>query len=363
MKVSLTFKELANYRNSDGAIELDHFISKLPTEREVRGNENREKQWFDINDGRVMFKSNEDEHTFAHYSELICCELAKQAGLKTAEYDLATFQGEQGVITKHICKPKEELLTIHELIGVDPTINEEFPDSVDIVWVFEELENKMRKDGYKEEDIDECLLGLRKQLLFDIYVMETDRHTENVSFVVNKDEENDKQSIRISPIYDTENALVLYNDPETMRKIYGNLLKTSEVISIQEPKMCVIPEEPDEQPEEETKSEFLDFFQKLRADVNEGARFSTRSEELWKTTLDFLCEDDRVYDFIENNLEKMNIEEAIDSVEQKIGTTIDEDVKKMAMACFDERKAAIEFEMGLDICIPKSEKKEDRELT
>ena len=360
MEIKFAFNELANYRKKDGFIDLNHFLDRRYMEREVRGNDNRQKVWFNIRDGRAMFKANEEEHNYAHYSELICCGLARQVGLKTAEYDLATFENEQGIITKDMCGPGEELLTLHELIGEDPVINEDYPDSINIMWVFEALEKKLHSDGYSEKDIDSCLLGLRKQLAFDISVMETDRHTENISFIINKDEKTAKQSIRISPIYDTENALVLYNDPQYMKKIYSSILKTANVANLQDPKMCVIPED-DEEKTDDIPKELLPFFARLKADVNEGGIYSSKSEEMWKETLAFLWEDKRVYGFLENSLNCMNIEDAIEEVEAKIGIEIPEDIKKMSIECFNARKDAVRYELGLDIKTRKQE--QDRGLT
>lgn len=362
MKVYLKFDELANYRK-DGYINLNCVINKNELEREVRGNDARNKNWFNLNDGRGMFKANEPEHDYSHYSELICSELAKQIGVEVAEYDIATFDGEKGVITKDMCKEGEELLSIHDLIGLNPNDNPNYPDSVDIEWVFDALERKFEKDGYDSHDIDKCMLDLRKQLLFDIFVMENDRHTGNVSFIVGNNGEN-KPSIRLSPKYDTEEALVLYSDKEHMKKIYTDILLTSDVTNIQEPKMCVIPE--DKTIEESKDLGVLSLIEKLQASVNTKDYYSTESEEIWKTTLDYLAEDDRAFEFVETHLTKMNIDEAIKSVESKINSQIPEDIKKMAIACFNERKAAVEYELGLDLVDPnkaENEKNKDIELT
>ena len=135
--VNLTFNEMANYKNKEGFIQLDHLLTnKVEVEREVRGNDKRDKRWFDVNDGRAMFKSNDPEQFHAHWSELICCECATQVGLETAQYDLAKYNGQIGIVTKDICGPGGELLTINDLIGDGPT-DPEYPDSTDIYFVFD----------------------------------------------------------------------------------------------------------------------------------------------------------------------------------------------------------------------------------
>lgn len=356
--VNLSFKELAKYKNEEGFIELTHLLtSKVEVEREVRGNDKRDKRWFKTNDGKAMFKSNAPEQLNAHWSELICCECAGQVGIETAQYDLAKYNGQQGIVTKDICKPGEELLTINDLIGNGPT-NPEYPDNTDIYFVFDALEEKLRVDGYEEDVIDECMLSLRKQLLFDIYVMETDRHTENISFIIGKDEKTGKQTIRLAPMYDTEAALAIYDDEEHMKKVWSSMIVTANVTNMQEPKICVIPEPDEDDFATDDLKDPKSFLESLQSQVSLGNMYSTKSEEIWKTTLDFLVEDRRAFTFLEEQLSKMDIKKAIENVEEKNSCKIPEGVINMAVACFEDRKRAISYELGLDIEIKQKTPKE-----
>ncbi len=341
--IELTFEEFGKHRKSNGYINLDEIITDgVELEREVRGNEERDKNWFDIKDGRVMFKANANNRKYSQYSELICCELAKQAGIEPAQYDFAEHKGEIGVITKDIRKNGEEMISINELIGHGPT-NPEYVDKVDIIFVFNKLEEKLRLDGYDENDIDLCMLQLRKQLLYDIYVMETDRHTENVSCIISKDAKTGKPDIRIAAMYDTEDALVLYDDDEMINGISDSMVMTANITDMQEPKMCVIPEKEDK----EQNAIGLTLLEQLQLQVGES--YATESEEIWKTTLDFLIEDRRAYAYLEETLSCMDIKKAIEEVEQTKKCNIPDAVKNMAIACFEDRKNAIAYELGLDI--------------
>ena len=355
--INLKFEELAKYRQQNGHINLNHLITdNVDIEREVRGNDKRDKDWFDITGGRVMFKANTEEQFYAQYSELICCTLAKQAGLETAQYDFAEYKGKKGIITKHICKPGEELLTINDLIGSGPT-NPDFPDNTDIYYIFEKLREKLEFAGYDESNIDKCMLDLRKQMLFDIYVMETDRHTENLSYIIGKSDETGRQTIRLAPMYDTEQALVLYDNKEYMQKVWSSMMVTANVTNMQEPKICVIPQEYNEEKnEDEEQSDIFSIITKLKEQVKETNYYATTSEEIWKTTLDFLCEDRRALEFVENTLSKMDITKAINELENEKSFKLPDEVKNMAIACFEDRKNAIAFEMGLDIVYDKEEK-------
>lgn len=341
--INLTFEQITEHREQDGFIYLDELFENSDSEREVRGNVNRDKRWFKINDGRAMFKSNAEEQLYAHYSELICTELAKQAGLEVAKYDIAKYNGQTGIITKNVCKPGEEILTINELIGDGPTY-EDYPDNTDIYFVFDALKAKLIADGYSEEMVDSCMLRLRKQLLFDLCVMETDRHTENISFIIGKSAEEGKPYIRLAPMYDTEAALVLYDDAEHMKKVWTNRAVTHSVTNLQEPKICVIPEADDEPAQTGMDKGLFEF---LKSQV--GRAYDTPSEEIWKSTLDFLVEDERAYEFHENVLNNLDIAKAIEKIESEKKCIIPEEVKQMAIACFGVRQTEIAFELGLDL--------------
>lgn len=343
MKLDLKYEELKKYRNEEGYIDLDKVLTKdVDAQREVRGYTKRQKDWIELSDTKILVKTNTEEFENDSWSEMISTELAKQAGIECAEYDLVSYKNEKGIISKNICKAGEELITVNDLVGTGPT-NEEYPDSTDIYYIFDNLEERLKEDGVKEEDIDKCMLSLRKQMLFDIYVMETDRHTENISFILGTDE-NGKRTTRLSPMYDTEKSLALYDNPEYMKKIYSDMLKVSEVTNMQEPKICVIPEEEELVPDTPLSS-FMAF---LQSNVVTD-EYSTDSEKMWKETLDFLCEDDRALEYVENVLDKLNITDAIDKVEERINAKIPEEVKKMSEACFIDRKEAISYELALDL--------------
>ena len=350
--INLTFEQISEHRSDDGFIHLDELFVNSDSEREVRGNINRDKRWFKIDDGSAMFKSNSEEQLYAHYSELICTELARQAGIETAEYDIAKCNGQTGIITKNVCKQGEEMLTINELIGDGPTY-EDYTDNTDIYFVFDELETKLLGDGYDQEMIDKCILQLRKQMLFDLYIMETDRHTENLSFIAGKDEKTGKPSIRLSPMYDTESALLLYDDAEHMKNIWTSRSITHSVTNLQEPKICVIPQREDEQLLTGMDKGLFEF---LQSQV--GSTYETPSEEIWKSTLDFLVEDERAYQFSEDILNGLDISVAIANVEQQKKCVIPEEVKQMAIACFNVRQTEIAFELGLDLKPKNSQAKE-----
>ena len=171
--INKTFQELGEYREPDGYIDFDRVVAdgEVEKEREVRGNVNREKDWIKIKDGSVLVKTDVEGQPNSEYSELISCALAKQAGMETAEYDMVKYKGETGLITKNMCKPGEELVSVYELIGNGPD-NETCPDTIDIYHVFDSLDEKLQAQGFDDNQIDQVMLSLRKQLLFDLLTFE-----------------------------------------------------------------------------------------------------------------------------------------------------------------------------------------------
>jgi len=341
--VNLTFNELKEYKNEYGYINLDDIINdETEFEREVRGNPERDKKWFNTSDGKVMFKANSGFNMYAQYSELICCELAKQVGLEAAEYDLAIHNVQLGVITKNFCKPGEEVLTINELIGEEQNGGRAL-DNIDIDFVFTALIQKLYDDGYDEKTADECILQLRKQMIFDIFVIETDRHTENLSFIIGKDEITGNPTIRLAPMYDTETALVL--DDINLMDEYGDDWIARRNAQTREPKICVIPYSNEELAEQSGWS--LEFVQQLQSRVSQSE--SSRSESMLRDTLEFLVEDPRAQEFAEKIANKLNISKAIQTVEKTLQCPVPEEVVRAAVPSFEARRNLIADELWIEL--------------
>ena len=69
--------------------------------------------WYMLNKGRAIFKTYKSDLTEGFFdsvqklrmvNELICYELSKQVGVLCAEYELANYKGEQGIVTYDVAK-------------------------------------------------------------------------------------------------------------------------------------------------------------------------------------------------------------------------------------------------------------------
>ena len=84
-------------------------------EAEVHG-ARKNKFWF--NNYTWMYKDvDNDYNTYEEYAEVICYELSKLLSIRSAEYDLATFNGKRGVITRSVINDHEKLIHGTELLN------------------------------------------------------------------------------------------------------------------------------------------------------------------------------------------------------------------------------------------------------
>lgn len=343
--IDKTFEELGEFRDEDGYIDMDKVLTEdIDTIREVRGQVAREKYWITIKDGSILIKANAPDQLDGEYSELICDELAKQAGLSVAEYDMAKYKGEFGLITKNVCRDGEEMISIHELIGEGPL--GKYPDVTDLKFVFEELPEKLAQEGLSEQEVDQCMLDLRKQMLFDLTVIESDRHTENLSFI--KSKVDGKVCMRLSPMYDTEQALMLLrasdNEPSEVKKMYSDFVRFSGLVAMQDLRISIMPEPEKVVPENPYGSSILAKLQSL-VKVDKRYEYVGDYDEMWKRTFDFLCEDQRAEAYWKQTLSKLDVPKAIQAVESRIGKKLPEHVVGMAMESSYHRREAMLFQI------------------
>lgn len=107
-----------DYIRVNGMIDINDAIGKgliQYNEAEVHG-ARKNKFWF--NDYTWMYKEVDNEfNTYEEYAELICYELSKLLNIRAAEYDLATFNGKKGVITRSVIGKNEKLIHGTELLN------------------------------------------------------------------------------------------------------------------------------------------------------------------------------------------------------------------------------------------------------
>lgn len=316
-KTDYTKEDLERFRDTNGFIDLDALNLSFPEEsRERMGNPNREKNWISFNGEKALYKEEvmlDDKDNGTVYAELIVEELAKQVGIETARTDLVKKNGKKGILSYSILEEGEELHSLHSLIG-DTKDSEEYFYVVDLIDMLKKTISVLGEEGNARENSESVVKNIEKRLAFDMYIMATDRHTENISLIMDKE-----GNLKNAPLYDNENSLMLDMDMEVLEKLASSPTSLKTSADFVDPKVALIPED-------------------------DGI-----SESLWKDTLDLLSTDDDVSDFIAECFDRLDIEEAIDSVETKIHAEIPYVIKTVAINGFKYRKQEIDKLMCLSL--------------
>ena len=297
---------LEELRDKDGFIDLTNFKFKEKS-KELRGNQKRIKNWVKFKDceGLVKGEFYFDKPNNGVYAEVISSFMARHFNLEAACYSLVKLKDEdgkiiKGVFSKNMITKNEELISLHELIGLD---NGEFIDATDYYFVMDNLPLALEKRGFTKDKINKVMIDLKKQLAFSLLVLDTDNHIENISFIIkNKD-------IRISPLYDKEASLLLDNDEELTNKLLEDISLLEDTVNIAQPRIGTI-----------------------KPEIEGGL------ESYWQDTLEALIVDDEIYDFCFNILgHKLDMDSVFKEIENRFEMVIPENVKLLSKYAYLSR--------------------------
>lgn len=334
-KSEYSLEDLDQFRDENGFIDLSKTDIVFTKEsREKKGTEARLKNWVDFNGKKALIRG-EAVKNYSVYAELIIEEIAKQLGIETAHYDLVKTKDEDGnyiygVLSESIIDfDKEELITLHDLIGDEPEYEDEdalealeYEDVTTYTFTINKIRERLEKAGYDEQSIDKLLEDYNKRLLFYLSVVDTDKHPENIAFIKDK---SGNSNIRLSPNYDSEFSLLLEYEPETIAFFLADDYQLREEVDIASPKIGIY------------------------VSKDDGGLGS-----MWKDTLERICEDDEAYDYYMDELSGVvDMKEVLANVERRIHATLPEDVKKMAEKVYKlrnkEMTKVLMGEVDLDI--------------
>lgn len=313
-----SIEDLETFRDSEGFIDLTKAGIEITDEsREIIGNPNRVKNWVDFNGKKVLIKGEallNDEKNYGIYGELITEEIAKKIGVETAHYDLIKIINEKGktiygVLSESIVDidSGERMESLHSIIGDEPEEESQFIDTTSYEYTIKKLREQLILDGIDEEQVEEVIIDYKKRLAFGIAVADTDKHTENIAFIRKK--VDGKETIRLSPNFDSESALMLDTDLSTIDKILDDYHALKESVNFADPRIGTLISK-------------------------EDGGF----DSLWMDTLDALCEDDEIFDYYSDVLsEPIDMDEILDNVEKRIGAELPEQVRLLAKYTYQFR--------------------------
>ena len=320
IKSKYSLEDLEKFRDENGFIDLSQTdIAITEDSREEKGTMGRIKNWVDFNGKKFLLRGDAVDN-YSSYAELIVEEIAKKLGIETAHYDLMKLKNEKGeyvtgVISESMLDyDKDNLISLHELIGDEPESDDiDYMSATRYYFTIERLRKYLKENSnnYSEEYIESIILQYKKRLLFALITADTDKHPENISFIINK---SGTSSMRISPNYDSEFSLLLDYQKDMVDYYAQNIDMLEDEIDLAEPRIGVI------------KS------------INDGGLNS-----MWKDTLEALIEDDDLYEYyIQYIRGKIDMDEILQNVELRIKAPLPKNVKIVAKKSFELRNKTIE---------------------
>lgn len=138
------------------------------------------------------------------YGELLAEELLKDLGLPHAEYDLAIYNQNKGVLTKNFRKKDKKYITGEEILkdylrslGMD-TEEIALNDYNNLETIWNALEYRYKDNPDKVIIVERLMNQIVNLFIFDIMVENFDRYYKNYQI------EEGKDDINLAPIFDNE---------------------------------------------------------------------------------------------------------------------------------------------------------------
>ena len=327
----MKLNELEKYRDKNsGRIDIDAFLEENSVSKitELRGASNKEKDWLKLEDTDVLIRTenlDSEGAIYTTYAELIFEELAKQVDIPCAHYDLVKYKGKNGVLSQNVLNENESLVLMDDLlnctnrehdIGDDQNIHVE--DAINSFYTFYNEYNDFSKEEYKKMSKD----FLNMAIIFSV--------------------KGDKSSARLAPMFDNECSLMLDSPEEKIEKLLKNRMSLMSYAELESQKIYYTEDyENDAYEGGDIFNDFLDNMLKQNGtDTNE------RSD--WQTTIYNISElGESQMEFIKKCDKNLNIDEALKSVEERIGVKLPEKLCEFASAAFNTRKLLINEELML----------------
>lgn len=329
----MELNDLENYRDSNGFIDLDKIpnFKNYKVRDELRGSDDRDKAWYKFDDTSFLVKADffdkEDSSNYALYSELVIEELAKQVGQECAHCDLIMLNGKKGVLSQNILKENEELVSFRELIG-DSQDEDEFETTTSLEFVFSRLIEVCKNLNLTKNEIRNILLDTQKRFAFEIMTLSTDKHTENQSLLV-----EDGKISGISPSYDNERALMMDIPKMYLQDIIDGNLDAETYSRLQNPSISLS----------------LNDNGAPVGELIKKINYTAPISEEWQDTLEYLCESEKVENYVKTLLDNLDLPKAFENVEQRISAPIPEEIKIVSQKGFDIRKKLAIESLALDL--------------
>lgn len=243
----------------------------------------KEKHWLEKDGVKYLFKTGASNYEV--WAELFASEIGKQCGFNVAEYDLAFYQGQYGVVTKSFLKNNELIISGESIIKFYKTITLE-NNMTDEIGNYNSIENILMAMGLfcGLNNCIDVLDDLVKMWCFDGLLMESDRNETNWSIIQNGNQ------YRLAPIYDCSTMARMNNNIRDLlngTRSYGDIARMIDNITYQ---LTF-------HKDDETNT-FLPYFEEF------CRKYAEKSDEIMKA------------------FQKIDISKAIETIENRINTGI-----------------------------------------
>ena len=247
----------------------------------------KEKIWLERDNKKYLFKCGASNYEI--YAELISSELAHQCGFPTAEYDIATVNGKTGVVTPSFLNMGDIIISGEKYLkdADEIALQNNFPYHFKENSIKNIYEAVLMIDG-KTDNVNKILFDLLQLWCFDIVILESDRNKTNWSIIRNRE-----GNARLAPIYDCSTMARMNTD---IVSVVGNLRSENQIYNI------------------------IDSIQySLKINDEKDCNFYR--------DLEYLCQRfPNEISLILESIKKINVDKAIEKVEDKINEGMEEKV-------------------------------------
>ena len=196
-------------RTNSGLLILDDYED---TDLFIKGRKN--KVWLKDPETEELYLFKSGGSNYEIFAEVLAGEVASNIGLEMASYDMATYNGEVGVVTKNFLE-KGETIFSGDLILKSATELVIENNGYNPIYRKHSIDNIMMSISIMTHGqlTDKILEGLLKMWVFDGALMESDRNATNWSLI-----RDVTYNFRLSPIYDSSTIARLNNNVSDFTK-------------------------------------------------------------------------------------------------------------------------------------------------
>ncbi|MGD9901489.1 MAG: hypothetical protein AB7S44_03005 [Spirochaetales bacterium] len=189
-------KDLENLRNAEGCIDITQFSNQL------EGGLNNK---ISLEDTDIFWKKDIID-SFSMLTEVLVSILARQIGFPCAKYDMATCNGEKGVISYSVSMDNLQTLSYNEFLNSHlPQQLKNNEGSTSIIGFYKILQDKIKAQEIDKNEANTMLKRQVEILLFDVMIVNTDRCDKNLMVLSDK-----KKIFKLAPVCDHEKSFFAY---------------------------------------------------------------------------------------------------------------------------------------------------------